>query len=146
MTRLLLVDGNSIINRAYYAVIGRAPMTAPDGTPTGAVNGFFNSILGIANNSWGYVFETEEQAAQTALEFEQNEWSLKTAINYFIKNAGTDADGNQTGPMRGGLVTFAAGNEGWAYDVPGQYEPVVAVGAFGPDGKIADYSSHGPWV
>ena len=47
MARLLLVDGNSIINRAYYAVIGRAPMTAPDGTPTGAVNGFFNSILGV---------------------------------------------------------------------------------------------------
>ena len=47
MTRLLLIDGNSIINRAYYAVIGRAPMTAPDGTPTGAVNGFFNSILGV---------------------------------------------------------------------------------------------------
>ncbi len=47
MSRLLLVDGNSIINRAYYAVIGRAPMTAPDGTPTGAVNGFFNSILGV---------------------------------------------------------------------------------------------------
>lgn len=47
MGRLLLVDGNSIINRAYYAVIGRAPMTAPDGTPTGAVNGFFNSVLGV---------------------------------------------------------------------------------------------------
>ena len=47
MSKLLLVDGNSIINRAYYAVIGRAPMTAPDGTPTGAVNGFFNSVLGV---------------------------------------------------------------------------------------------------
>ena len=47
MSRLLLVDGNSIMNRAYYAVIGRAPMTAPDGTPTGAVNGFFNSVLGV---------------------------------------------------------------------------------------------------
>lgn len=100
----------------------------------------------IANNSWGFVFDTEEDAKKTALDFEQNDWSLKTAINYFIKNAGTDADGNQTGPMRGGLVTFAAGNEGWAYDVPAQYEPVVAVGAFGPDGKLADYSSHGPWV
>ncbi len=49
MSTLLLVDGNSIINRAYYAVIGRAPMTAPDGTPTGAVNGFFNSVLGVMN-------------------------------------------------------------------------------------------------
>mgnify|MGYP002516411592 CR=1 FL=1 len=47
MSTLLLVDGNSIINRAYYAVIGRAPMTSPDGTPTGAVNGFFNSVLGV---------------------------------------------------------------------------------------------------
>ena len=47
MGRLLLVDGNSIINRAFFAVIGRAPMTAPDGTPTGAVNGFLNSIYGV---------------------------------------------------------------------------------------------------
>ena len=47
MSRILLVDGNSIINRAFFAVIGRAPMTAPDGTPTGAVNGFFNTILSV---------------------------------------------------------------------------------------------------
>ena len=47
MGKVLLVDGNSIVNRAYYAVIGRAPMTAPDGTPTGAVNGFFNSVLSV---------------------------------------------------------------------------------------------------
>ena len=49
MGRLLLVDGNSIVNRAYYAVIGRAPMTSPDGTPTGAVNGFFNSLLSVTD-------------------------------------------------------------------------------------------------
>ena len=47
MGKLLLIDGNSIINRAYFAVIGRAPMTAPDGTPTGAVNGFLNSVHGV---------------------------------------------------------------------------------------------------
>ena len=47
MAKLLLVDGNSIINRAFFAVIGRAPMTAPDGTPTGAVNGFFNTLLSV---------------------------------------------------------------------------------------------------
>ena len=47
MSKLLLVDGNSIINRAFFAVIGRAPMTAPDGTPTGAVNGFFNTLLSV---------------------------------------------------------------------------------------------------
>ena len=47
MAKLLLVDGNSIINRAFFAVIGRASMTAPDGTPTGAVNGFFNTLLSV---------------------------------------------------------------------------------------------------
>lgn len=45
--RILLVDGNSIMNRAFFAVIGRAPMTAPDGTPTGAINGFFNTLLSV---------------------------------------------------------------------------------------------------
>ncbi len=49
MGRLLLIDGNSIMNRAFYAVIGRAPMTAPDGTPTGAVNGFFNTLLSVVD-------------------------------------------------------------------------------------------------
>ena len=35
------------MNRAFYAVYGRAPMTAPDGTPTGALNGFFNTLLSV---------------------------------------------------------------------------------------------------
>lgn len=42
--RLLLVDGNSIINRSYYATAGRNNLTAPDGTPTGAVNVYLNTL------------------------------------------------------------------------------------------------------
>ena len=38
MQRLLLVDGHSNLYRAFYAI--RAPLTAPDGTPTGAAYGF----------------------------------------------------------------------------------------------------------
>ncbi|MGE5235969.1 MAG: DNA polymerase I [Acidobacteriota bacterium] len=38
MHRLLLVDGHSNLYRAFYAI--RAPLTAPDGTPTGAAFGF----------------------------------------------------------------------------------------------------------
>ncbi|MCQ2528220.1 MAG: DNA polymerase I [Saccharofermentans sp.] len=45
--RILLVDGNSIMNRAFFATYGRAPMSAPDGTPTGAVSGFFNTLLSV---------------------------------------------------------------------------------------------------
>jgi DNA polymerase-1 len=36
--RLLLVDGHSNLYRAFYAL--KAPLAAPDGTPTGAVYGF----------------------------------------------------------------------------------------------------------
>lgn len=38
MDRLLLVDGHSNLYRAFYAL--KAPLAAPDGTPTGAVYGF----------------------------------------------------------------------------------------------------------
>ena len=41
MKKLLILDGNSVVNRAYYGVQG---LTAPDGTPTNAVYGFL-SIL-----------------------------------------------------------------------------------------------------
>jgi DNA polymerase-1 len=41
----LLLDGNSLINRAYYGLFGRQILTAPDGTPTGAIFAFLNMYL-----------------------------------------------------------------------------------------------------
>ena len=35
--KLMILDGNSIVNRAYYGV---RMLNAPDGTPTNAVYGF----------------------------------------------------------------------------------------------------------
>lgn len=43
--QLLLVDGNSIINRAYFAMSRGKRLTAPDGTPTAAVFAFFNMLF-----------------------------------------------------------------------------------------------------
>lgn len=100
----------------------------------------------IANNSWGYAFNSEAEAKRGAQQFIEQPSALKTAIDYFIDNAGTDANGVQTGPMKGGLVLFASGNSGWDHDAPSEYERVVAVGAFGPDGKMPFYSNYGPWV
>ena len=40
--RLVVIDGNSLIHRAFYAM---PPMTAPDGRPTNAVFGFMNMLL-----------------------------------------------------------------------------------------------------
>ena len=95
----------------------------------------------ICNNSWAYSYSSETQAAAGSVSA-----STKAAIDYFIKYAGTDKNGNQTGPMKGGVVLFAAGNDGWAYGLPASYEPVIAVGATGPDALRATYSNYGSWV
>lgn len=97
----------------------------------------------ISQNSWGYVYETEEDA-KNAGSIEGT--SLAAAIDYFITNAGKDASGNQVGPMNGGIVIFAAGNSGWAHDPIGKYEPVLTVGAISPDFTRTSYSNYGDWV
>src|SRR5574344_1335271 len=40
MNKLLLVDGNSIMNRAFYGIMSSKMLTAPDGTYTNALYGF----------------------------------------------------------------------------------------------------------
>lgn len=42
MKKLLIIDGNSILNRAYYGI---RMLNAPDGTPTNAVFGFLNILF-----------------------------------------------------------------------------------------------------
>jgi DNA polymerase-1 len=42
--KLLIVDGNSILNRAFYAIKGPRMLTRSDGTPTNAVYGFINIL------------------------------------------------------------------------------------------------------
>ncbi len=90
----------------------------------------------ISQNSWGYtrLGELEER--------------IKDAIDYFIEYAGTDETGEvQVGPMKGGIVIFAAGNEDhnglW---MPGAYEKCFAVASMGPTYKKASYSCYGTWI
>jgi DNA polymerase-1 len=42
MNKLLIIDGNSILNRAFYGI---RMLNAPDGTPTNAVYGFLNILF-----------------------------------------------------------------------------------------------------
>ncbi len=42
LEKLLIIDGNSILNRAYYGI---RMLNAPDGTPTNAVYGFLNILF-----------------------------------------------------------------------------------------------------
>ena len=95
----------------------------------------------ISNNSWGYDYKTEAEAKNGKMGQAE-----KDAIDYFIKNAGCDKDGNQVGPMKGGVVIFAAGNDNWTYAQPSPYEAVIAVGAYNANGARSSYSNFGDWV
>ena len=91
----------------------------------------------IAQNSWGY----DEKQHVTTLPP-----AVKQGIDYFIEVAGCDPDGNQVGPMKGGLVIFAAGNDAVTMAYPAAYDKVISVAAIGPYGSVAYYSNYGDWV
>lgn len=99
----------------------------------------------ISQNSWGYVYDKESDAKNASIGS-----PLKSAIDYFIKYAGCDEDGNQLpdSPMKGGVVIFAASNDGWAYNPICEYNAkhLIAVGAVGADFNRAYYSNYGDWV
>ena len=88
----------------------------------------------ISQNSWGY----------DEIDYVPN--SDRMAIDYFNTYAGMDANGNQVGPMAGGLVVFAAGNENIDFGAPAYYEGALAVGSIGADFFRAYYSCYGDWV
>ena len=45
MSRLVLIDGNSIMNRAFYGIMGSKMLTTSDGTYTNAVYGFLTILF-----------------------------------------------------------------------------------------------------
>ena len=47
MSRLILVDGNSIMNRAFYGIMSSKMLTTSDGTYTNAVYGFLSILFKI---------------------------------------------------------------------------------------------------
>ena len=110
----------------------------------------------INGKDGAYIGEAFTYAADNGAVISQNSWSLEnqtetpafieTAIDYFIAYAGLDEKGNQIGPMAGGIVIFAAGNENRDISVPAILDQVIAVSATGPTGKKATYSNYGKWV
>lgn len=91
----------------------------------------------ILQNSWGY----EKPGVYNSADLD--------AINYFIATAGTDENGDPLPNtyMVGGIVIFAAGNDGTnALWYPGAFPQVFSVAAVGPDGQKAYYSNYGSWV
>jgi len=86
----------------------------------------------ISQNSWGYVNATTTPS------------SLKSAVDYFIKYAGVDESGKQTGPMKGGIVIFASGNEN-ATVSGNDYSEILNVTALAADYKRSYFTNYGDW-
>jgi len=97
----------------------------------------------ISSNSWGSDFEREVDARAAK---EKDYASTKAAVEYFNTYAGTDKNGDQTGPMKGGVVFFSAGNDNWRAGWPAKLECVVAVGASTALNTKTSYSNYGDWV
>lgn len=110
------------------------------GSPESAIKYGADNGAVISQNSWGYSYKANVSTIPA---------SLKAAIDYFIKYAGCDNDGNQlpNSPMKGGVVVFAAGNDDMDFIAqPASYPPVVSVSAMAPDFKKARYTNRGDWI
>lgn len=106
----------------------------------------------ISQNSWGYKYDANQDGKLTGDEYQAAmsatiQDSDRAAVDYFIKYAGCDNSGNQlpNSMMKGGVVIFAAGNDGIENGAPANYAPIIAVGAISKDGTKASYSNYGSW-
>lgn len=148
--------GVSLLSHQVFRTMTSGGKTYDDsgGFETAIKEGADHGAL-ISQNSWGYNFDENKdyeidasEMAQAKAIFENIPRSLRNAIDYFIKYAGCDNQGNQLpdSKMKGGIVIFAAGNDDIPYGPPANYEPVVAVGAIESDGSRASFSNYGDWV
>ncbi len=97
----------------------------------------------ICQNSWGYT-----SGALSRTDWTKGNYSaLADAIRYFVKYAGLDENGEQEGPMAGGIVIFAAGNDSSGeLCYPASDEAVVSVAATSWLGTPSYYTNYGKWV
>ena len=132
--------------------------TNSDGSSTGvggaaAIKYAADNGAVISQNSWGYSFDTNRDGEITGDELTKAlsakiSGSDKAAVDYFIRYAGCDNNGNQlpNSPMKGGVVIFAAGNDAIANGAPAEYSEVIAVGSVARDGSKSTFSNYGDWV
>lgn len=97
----------------------------------------------ICQNSWGYTSGTYTESGWIAADR-----AMKEAIDYFIQYAGMSPDGEtQTGPMAGGLVIFAAGNDSSGRpSYPAAYAPCISVAAITCTYDAAWYTNYGSTI
>jgi subtilisin family serine protease len=118
------------------------------------------SLAGFGNFGVGGFEAAMVYAADNGAVISQNSWggggsAIEAAINYFIARAGFDnssanfSNNIQIGPMAGGIVIFAAGNDSSdspAFGYPASYPPVMAVASTDHNDQKSWFSNYGSWV
>ena len=67
MKKIVLIDGNSILNRAFYGIMGNKMLTTPDGKYTNAVYGFLDILFKVLEDiEPEYLMVTFDLKAPTA--------------------------------------------------------------------------------
>ena len=140
--------------------VGVAGTAGGDGTEGSGVRFMVTRIIGAGNN-FGGIPESYAYAADNGAVISQNSWgytlpntydpAVLDAIDYFIENAGYDADGNPVGPIEGGIVIFSAGNSrSNAPYYPGYHDPVYAIASTDHNDVLSDHptwgSNYGYWI
>lgn len=173
------IYGYDFVNDTGKLTLGSGHGTHTGGT-IAAVNNNGKGVCGVAGgtgngdgvrlmclqfnpgNATARYLDAFAYAADNGAVLTSNSWSLVMdampkdvgeAIDYFNEYAGTDLNGNQTGPMKGGLCMFAAGNNnesgpqyiGKAF-YPAADPRVIGVAAMMIDYKKAPYSQYGQGV
>ena len=103
-------------------------------TPASFVYAADNGAV-LINCSWGFT-NNESPTPKSYVD----------AIDYFNTYAGMDENGVQTGPMAGGLIIFAAGNDGREIEHPAMDDNVFAVAALSANYVRSYFTSFGEWV
>ena len=110
----------------------------------------------ISNNSWGHVYKDSNGNYNKDLAKADHDFyvqpntgnyraAFKDAVDYFNSHAGMSGN-KQTGPMAGGIMFFASGNDGQPYGGPGCYPECMNVGAITSYGTRTTFSNYGDWV
>ena len=138
--------------------IGVAGIAGGNGTPDSGVK-IMSCQVFMSDGAGGYIGGGMDRAikygADNGAVISQNSWTsgggmtekVRDAIDYFIQHAGIDENGNQEGPMKGGIVIFGAANDNTSIkSYPASYDKVLAVASMGSNYKRAYYSNFGDWV
>lgn len=137
--------------------IGVSGMAGGDGSPDSGVRIMSVETIDPNEEYGGYTYPAIVYAADNGAVLMNCSWSfidtdttpdyVLEAIEYFNNEAGMDENGNQTGPMAGGVIFFSAGNDNTQKpDVPASEDCVLAIASIGADYQRAYYSNYGSWV